>query len=85
MWAMHQRPVAVSAGHEGKVTGLALLPNDLVLSCSEDRSLRIWDLKSMKQLHVSPAEMCAGHGMSLCACSLPLHMVDIAQPTMRAP
>lgn len=45
----------VAAGHEGKVTGLVLLPNDLVLSCSEDRSLRVWDLKTMKQLHVSDA------------------------------
>jgi WD40 repeat protein len=44
---------AVPAGHEGKVTGLVLLPNDLVVSCSEDRSLRVWDLKTMKQLHVS--------------------------------
>jgi WD40 repeat protein len=35
------------------VTGLVLLPHDLVLSCSEDRSLRLWDLKVMKQLHVS--------------------------------
>lgn len=41
------------AGHEGKVTGLVLLPNDLILSCSEDRTLRVWDLKTMKQLHVS--------------------------------
>jgi WD40 repeat protein len=57
--------VAVCAGHEGKVTGLALLPNDLVLSCSEDRSLRIWDLKSMKQLHVS-TEACAGRDTSAC-------------------
>lgn len=40
-------------GHEGKVTGLVLLPNELVLSCSEDRTLRVWDLKTMKQLHVS--------------------------------
>ncbi|WIA17403.1 hypothetical protein OEZ85_014259 [Tetradesmus obliquus] len=38
-------------GHEGKVTGLAALPGGLVLSCSEDRSLRVWDLRTMKQLH----------------------------------
>lgn len=41
------------AGHEGKVTGIVLLPNQLLLSGSEDRSLRVWDLKTMKQLHVS--------------------------------
>lgn len=35
------------------MTGLVLLPNDLILSCSEDRTLRVWDLKTMKQLHVS--------------------------------
>jgi WD40 repeat protein len=43
----------VLTGHEGKVTGLAALPGGLVLSCSEDRSLRVWDLRTMKQLHVS--------------------------------
>jgi WD40 repeat protein len=45
----------VLTGHEGKVTGLAALPGGLVLSCSEDRSLRVWDLRTMKQLHVSVA------------------------------
>lgn len=37
------------------MTGIVLLPNELLLSCSEDRSLRVWDLKTMKQLHVSAA------------------------------
>jgi WD40 repeat protein len=46
----------VLTGHEGKVTGLAALPGGLVLSCSEDRSLRVWDLRTMKQLHVSAAD-----------------------------
>lgn len=48
-------------GHEGKVTGLAALPGGLVLSSSEDRSLRVWDLRTMKQLHVS------GDGSAQCS------------------
>lgn len=35
------------------MTSLACLPGQLLLSCSEDRSLRVWDLKTMKQIHVS--------------------------------
>jgi WD40 repeat protein len=46
-------PRGLPAGHEGRVTGLAALPGQLLLSCSEDRSLRVWDLQTMKQLHVS--------------------------------
>lgn len=64
----------VLTGHTGKVTGLAALPGDLLLSCSEDRSLRLWDLKTMKQLHVSKEEQQAmqrvqnpvGHGRVFC-------------------
>eukprot|EP00775_Hariotina_reticulata_P004041 gene4041-4288_t len=44
---------AVAApGHQGKVSGLAELPDHLLLSCSDDRTLRVWDLGTMKQVHV---------------------------------
>lgn len=61
----------VLAGHEGKVTSLACLPGQLLLSCSEDRSLRVWDLKTMKQIHVSLEDLLLGidvsnQGFSLC-------------------
>jgi WD40 repeat protein len=65
----------VLTGHEGKVTGLAALPGGLVLSCSEDRSLRVWDLRTMKQLHVSAADVLAcvqfpGLQLSVAECSV---------------
>jgi WD40 repeat protein len=34
--------------HEGRVTSLALLKGGLLASASFDRSLRIWDLTTMK-------------------------------------
>lgn len=43
----------VLIGHDGKVTGLVALPNDFMLSCSDDKSLRVWNLKTLKQVHVS--------------------------------
>lgn len=48
------------------MTGLALLPGDLMLSCSEDRSLRVWCLRTMKQLHVSrvPCRMVCSGGLT---------------------
>lgn len=38
--------------HTSRVVGLVLLPNKLLLSVSHDRSLRVWDLTTMKCLHV---------------------------------
>jgi WD40 repeat protein len=46
--------VVLIPGHQGKVSGLAELPDHLLLSCSDDRTLRVWDLGTMKQVHVSP-------------------------------
>mmetsp|Transcript_33374 Transcript_33374/g.84557 ORF Transcript_33374/g.84557 Transcript_33374/m.84557 type:complete len:866 (-) Transcript_33374:212-2809(-) len=40
--------------HEARVTGLALLKNNLLASVSFDRSLRIWDLTTMKTVAVVP-------------------------------
>lgn len=36
------------AGHEGKVTGLALLPDWTLASVSHDRTIRLWDLHTFK-------------------------------------
>ena len=39
--------------HEARVTGLALLKNKMLASISYDRSIRIWDLTTMKPVAVS--------------------------------
>ncbi|KAI8472624.1 MAG: WD40-repeat-containing domain protein [Monoraphidium minutum] len=39
-------------GHEGAVSGLALVEPGLLLSASHDGTLRLWDLATMKQLMV---------------------------------
>lgn len=45
-------PLALG-GHDGKVTGVVALQDDLIVSCGEDRSFRVWSLKTLKQLYVS--------------------------------
>lgn len=40
----------MGAGHEGRVTGLALLPDWTLASVSHDRTLRLWDLHTFKLL-----------------------------------
>ena len=53
----------VLAGHEGKVTGLALLPDWTLASVSHDRTIRLWDLhtfklmKTVKDAHESPLQV----------------------------
>ena len=53
----------VAAGHEGKVTGLALLPDWTLASVSRDRTIRLWDLhtfklmKTVKDAHESPLQV----------------------------
>ncbi len=39
--------------HEGRVSGLALLKGNLLASISFDKTLRIWDLTTMKPVAVS--------------------------------
>jgi WD40 repeat protein len=39
--------------HEGRISGLALLRNNLLASASFDKTLRIWDLTTMKPVAVS--------------------------------
>lgn len=39
------------AGHEGKVTGLALLPDWTLASVSHDRTIRLWDLHTFKLIN----------------------------------
>lgn len=51
-------PVPMSLeGHEGKVTGLIALPGNLMLSCSEDKSFRVWNMTTLKQVHVSKCQL----------------------------
>ena len=38
------------AGHEGRVTGVALLPDWILASVSHDRTIRLWDLHTFKPL-----------------------------------
>ena len=55
--------MAAFAGHEGKVTGLALLPDWTLASVSHDRTIRLWDLhtfklmKTVKDAHESPLQV----------------------------
>lgn len=42
--------VCGDAGHEGRVTGLALLPDWILASVSHDRTIRLWDLHTFKPL-----------------------------------
>ena len=42
--------LAWNAGHEGKVTGLALMPDWTLASVSHDRTIRLWDLHTFKLL-----------------------------------
>ena len=50
------------AGHEGRVTGLALLPDWILASVSHDRTIRLWDLhtfkplKTVKDAHETPLQ-----------------------------
>ncbi len=50
------------AGHEGRVTGLALLPDWTLASVSHDRTIRLWDLhtfklmKTVKDAHETPLQ-----------------------------
>lgn len=51
-----------AAGHEGRVTGLALLPDWILASVSHDRTIRLWDLhtfkplKTVKDAHETPLQ-----------------------------
>ncbi|KAF6254405.1 WD40-repeat-containing domain protein [Scenedesmus sp. NREL 46B-D3] len=82
---------SVLAGHGGKVTGLAGLPGGLVLSCSEDRSLRVWHLRTMKQLHaeqdahntpIQCMEHCpARQEVSTCGMGSKVKVWSLAKPT----
>ena len=40
--------------HEARITGLVLLKKNMLASVSFDRSIRIWDLASMKPVAVVP-------------------------------
>lgn len=69
--------------HESRVTGLALLKGNLLASCSFDRSLRVWDLTTMKPLAVVPSahdtpiqclEYCAVRAWLVC-CSVCLFVL----------
>lgn len=51
-----------------QVVALALLPGELLLSAGEDRTLRVWDLRTMKQVHVSMQQRLAEQrGLPACA------------------
>lgn len=39
--------------HDLRVTGLALMKNNLLASISADKTLRLWDLTTMKAVAVS--------------------------------
>ncbi|XP_010845931.1 PREDICTED: WD repeat-containing protein 41 isoform X2 [Bison bison bison] len=43
------------AAHDSSVLHVAKLPNRQVISCSEDGSVRIWELREKQQLSVEPA------------------------------
>lgn len=52
----HPLPTTL-AGHEAKIIGLVQLADGLLLSASHDRSMRVWDLATMKQVHVRLLEL----------------------------
>lgn len=53
--------------HEARVTGLALLGNNILASISFDKTLRTWDLTTMKPLSVSKEQEAAGR-RGVCVC-----------------
>ncbi len=56
------RHIHGGTGHEGRVTGLALLPDWTLASVSHDRTIRLWDLhtfkliKTVKDAHETPLQ-----------------------------
>lgn len=62
-WYQHCiNKLPIAAGHEGRVTGLALLPDWTLASVSHDRTIRLWDLhtfrllKTVKDAHETPLQ-----------------------------
>lgn len=50
---IHMHTHHATTGHEGVVSGLALISPTQLLSVGHDGTMRLWDLSIMKQLVVS--------------------------------
>jgi len=48
-------------GHVGEITGLVVVGNSLLWSCSIDRTIRLWDLSSSTCVHVITPDSPGGH------------------------
>lgn len=54
MWDLDEgRVISTFLGHQGSVSGLALIPDtEYVLTCSDDGSVRVWNATTAQQVHV---------------------------------
>jgi WD40 repeat protein len=62
----HYQSTAVLKGHQSCVNSLCLLPHkNMLISASDDRTLRMWDLHSMQSTMLSPS-----HGSIFAVCAV---------------